>query len=46
MMGARQRMRITKTTTELTGFGVINVGGTTKLSTLIGNNGEGKGKNV
>jgi hypothetical protein len=46
MMDAKQRMRTMKTTTELTGSGAINVGGITKLSMPIGNNGEGKGKNV
>jgi len=39
-------MRTMKITTGLIGSGVINAGGTTKLSTLIGNNGEGEGKNV
>ena len=43
-MDARQRMRTMKQATELTGSGAINVGGTMKLSTLIGNNGQGKGK--
>jgi hypothetical protein len=46
MMGARQKMRTTKTIMGPIGSGVINAGGTTKLSTLIGNNGEGKEKNV
>jgi hypothetical protein len=46
MKDARQKMRTMKTTMGLTGSGAINVGGTTKLSTLIGNNGKGKGKNV
>jgi hypothetical protein len=48
MMDARQRMRTMKTATGLTGFGAINVGGTTKLSIHLGNNGEGEGegKNV
>ena len=42
MMDARQRMRTMKQATELTGFVAINVGGTMKLSTHPGNEGEGK----
>ena len=41
-MGAKQRMRTTKTTTGLTGSGAINVGGITKLSTHPGNEREGE----
>ena len=39
-------MRTMKITTGLIGSGVISAGGTMKLSMLIGNNREGKGKNV
>jgi hypothetical protein len=37
MMGAKQRMKITKTITGLIGFVVTNVGGTMKLSIHPGN---------
>jgi hypothetical protein len=37
MTGARQRTRIMRTTTGLIGFVATNVGGTTRLSTPLGN---------
>ncbi len=40
MMDARQRMRTTKTSMELTGSVAINADGTTRLSTHTGNKGE------
>lgn len=42
MTGAKQKMRTTKTTTELTGSVATNAGGTTRLSMPPGNEGESK----